>query len=147
MFFTLFITEISVSFLFSKRFLWRRRNDFHVEVEHSLNIRINISTYKWWPNNLDNVSSQNYLVEIFFSASRNKFSKGKVLLTTAVHCWLKTPIKLTSHGMLHYLWSADLSKLFFIDYINIYRSQHFFSINFARSKTVGLPRIVYIVIH
>ena len=111
---------------FWKDFLWWRRNDFHVEVDHILNIQIKTSSYKRWPNNLDNVSSQNYIVEIFSSALKNKFPKGKVLLTTAVHYWLKPPLKLSSHSMLRYLWSADLFKLFSIDYVDIYCFRYFF---------------------
>ena len=47
------------------------------------------------------------------------------------------PLKLTCHGILHYLWSANLSKSFSI----------FFSTDFARWESLGLPHIGYIVIH
>ena len=47
-------------------------------------------------------------------------------------------IKLTSHDILHYLCSADLSKkLFSIGCVNIYLFSIVFSIDFARWKSVG----------
>ena len=83
--------------------------------------------------------------------------------------------KLTSHGILHYLWSTDLSKSFsklilpiviFSRYFSNIFSQYLpfliiffnsfcqylfavviFLIDFARSKSAGLPHIADIVIH
>ena len=57
-------------------------------------------------------------------------------------------LKLTSHVILHYLRSADLSKSFSELIVSIFIfSQYFFSIDFVQWKSVGLPRITYIVIH
>ena len=81
-------------------------------------------------------------------------------------------LKLTSHGILHYLCSADLSKSFFLLIVSIFIfSQYFFqqilpggkifyqllvlilsypdtffSTDFARWKSVGLLHIAYIVV-
>ena len=57
-------------------------------------------------------------------------------------------LKLTSNGILHYLWSVDLSKTFtqLIAPIFIF-SQNFFSIDFSQWKIVGLTHIVYLMIH
>ena len=47
-------------------------------------------------------------------------------------------LKLTSHGLLRYLWSADLSKSFFQLIMSIFIFfQYFFSIDFAQWKSVG----------
>ena len=43
--------------------------------------------------------------------------------------------------------SGSIKKLFSIDYVNIYIFLIFFSIDFARWKSVGLSHIAYIVIH
>ena len=64
-------------------------------------------------------------------------------------------------GILHYLWSADLTKSFFELILSIFTfSQYlflafsnidlfsiFFSIYFGWEKSVGLPHIAYTVIH
>ena len=51
----------------------------------------------------------------------------------------KVMLKLTSHGLLRYLWSADLSKSFFQLIMSIFIFfQYFFSIDFAQWKSVGL---------
>ena len=57
-------------------------------------------------------------------------------------------LKLTSNGILHCLWSVDLSKTFtqLIAPIFIF-SQNFFSIDFSQWKIVGLTHIVYLMIH
>ena len=57
-------------------------------------------------------------------------------------------LKLTSNGILYYLWSVDLSKTFtqLIAQIFIF-SQNFFSIDFSQWKIAGLPHIVYLMIH
>ena len=61
-------------------------------------------------------------------------------------------LKLTSHGILPYFWSAELSKSFYQLIVSIFPflnqqiimfSQHFFS----RFKSVGLPHTAYVVIH
>ena len=43
--------------------------------------------------------------------------------------------------------SGSIKKIFLIDYVNIYLFSIFFSIDFARWKSKGLPDIAYIVIH
>ena len=43
--------------------------------------------------------------------------------------------------------SGSIKKLFSIDYVNAYLFSIFFSIDFSQWKSVGLPRIAYIVIH
>ena len=72
-----------------------------------------------------------------------------------------TDLKLTNHGILHYLWPVDpsksfsklivlifnISQYFFIVFVYIYLFSIFSSIGFPRWKSVGLPRIAYIVIH
>ena len=66
---------------------------------------------------------------------------------TAVHIHLARPLKLTSHSILHYLWSANLSKSF--SQLCQY-SFYLFSVIFhffARWKSLILPRIACIVIH
>ena len=54
---------------------------------------------------------------------------------------LKVLSKLTSRGILNYMWSANLSKSFsqLINYGNIDLSSVFFSVDFARWKCVSLP--------
>ena len=54
---------------------------------------------------------------------------------------LKVLSKLTSHGILNYMWPANLSKSFsqLINYGNIDLSAVFFSVDFARWKCVSLP--------
>ena len=57
-------------------------------------------------------------------------------------------LKLTSHDILHYLWSADLSKKIYQLTVSIFIFLSiFFSIDFAWWKRVGLPHIAYTVIH
>ena len=56
-------------------------------------------------------------------------------------------LKLTSNGILHYLWSVDLSKTFTQLIAPIFFSQNFFSIDFSQWKIVGLTHIVYLMIH
>ena len=74
-------------------------------------------------------------------------------------------VDLSSHGMLYYLPSVDLFKInesqhvvlfavsgsiekrFSVDCVNINLFSIFFSIDFARWKSVGLPRFAYIGIH
>ena len=43
--------------------------------------------------------------------------------------------------------SGSIKKLFSIDYANIYLFSTFFSIDFDRLKSVGLPHIAFIMIH
>ena len=43
--------------------------------------------------------------------------------------------------------SGFIKKLFLIDYENIYLFPLFFSIDFSRWRSVGLPHIAYVVIH
>ena len=92
------------------------------------------------------IFSQGYFFEseiIFLSVFHVIF----ITNITAVHIHLARPLKLTSHSILHYLWSANISKSF---------SQlcqygfYLFSVNFhffARWKSLILPRIACIVIH
>ena len=66
-------------------------------------------------------------------------------------------LNLMSHGILHSLWSADLSKSFSQLIVSIFTflNQYFlpififfsiiFTIDFARRKSVGLPHIAYII--
>ena len=60
-------------------------------------------------------------------------------------------LELTSHSVLHYLWSGSIKKFFSIDYVNIYFSKlivkYLFSMFFSIDLEVGLPHITYIVIH
>ena len=70
-------------------------------------------------------------------------------------------LKLTSHSILRYLWSAALSKSFsqliapIFSFLNIFFNSfcqylsilNIFSIDFARWESMGLPQIAYIVIH
>ena len=60
-----------------------------------------------------------------------------------------TEVKVKSRFIiLHYLWSADLSTSFSQLIVSIFIfPQHFFSIDFAQWKSVGLPHIAYTVIH
>ena len=53
-------------------------------------------------------------------------------------------LKRTSNSLLHYLWSANLSKSFSV---NIYLFSICFSIDFALWKSVGLTHIACIMIH
>ena len=46
-----------------------------------------------------------------------------------------------------FLVSAINKKLFSIDCVDIYLFQKFFSIDFPRWNSAGLPHIAYIVIH
>ena len=43
--------------------------------------------------------------------------------------------------------SGSIKKLFSFDYVNIYLFSKLFSIDFVQWKSVGLPRIPYVVIH
>ena len=66
---------------------------------------------------------------------------------TAVHIHLARPLKLTSHSILHYLWSANLSKNFSqLCQYGFYLFSVIFHF-FARWKSLILPRIACIVIH
>ena len=66
---------------------------------------------------------------------------------TAVHIHLARPLKLTSHSILHYLWSANLSKSFSqLCQYGFYLFSVIFHF-FARWKSLILPRIACIVIH
>ena len=60
-------------------------------------------------------------------------------------------LKLTSHSMLHYLWSVDLSKSFSRLIVPIFtflnQLSFFFQSFYNIFKSVGLPHITYIVIH
>ena len=56
----------------------------------------------------------------------------------------KKILKLTSALI---IFSRSIEKLFSVDCVNIYLFSIFFSIDFAREKSVGLPQIAYIVIH
>ena len=62
---------------------------------------------------------------------RNLIIQGKV-----------TVLKLMNYGILHYLCSVDQSKSFSQLVVSIFIfSPYFFSIDFARWKSVGLPHI------
>ena len=76
---------------------------------------------------------QDFLHIIKFGRTKNLTVEGKV-----------TVLKLTGHGILICLCSVDQSKNF--SQLIVF-SQCFFSIDFGRWKSVGLPYIAYIVIY
>ena len=55
-------------------------------------------------------------------------------------------LKLISYGILHYLWSAGLSKSFSRMSMLIFKFSEYFLIDFSWWKNVGLPLIAYIMI-
>ena len=61
-------------------------------------------------------------------------------------------LKLTSQGIMHYLWLADLSKSFYQLIVSIFTFLNqklitFSQCFFTRLRSVGLPHIVYIMIY
>ena len=57
-------------------------------------------------------------------------------------------IKINDSGYIAlFVVSESIKKLFSIDHIIIYLFSIFFSIDSARWKSVGLPRIAYFVVH
>ena len=52
-----------------------------------------------------------------------------------------------SRDFAFFVSSGSIKKLFSIDCVNIYLFSMFFSKEFARWKSVGIPHIAYIVIH
>ena len=75
-------------------------------------------------------------------------SSNREQLVPAGCKWMKilimtSELKLVICGILHYLWSADLSKSFSLLMASIFVSK-FFSIDFARWKCGVTPRCVYL---
>ena len=79
---------------------------------------------------------------------RKPFSQntsGRLLLRVKYPWWniMRIKLKFTSHAILHYFWSACLSKKFFtIDYVNIYLFSRFLSIDFSSGKMWGYPTLL-----
>ena len=141
--------------------------------------RDEINQTQLFPKNLSNIIvqqeylNQKYLSFFLFSFlikvvyDLNFCSTSFLLSINTVHSFSVSLIKVNeTHPILHYLWSADLSKSFpqlilsilifsqfsfsidfSIDCVNIYLFSIFSSIDLAWWKRVGLPHIGYIVIH
>ena len=58
-----------------------------------------------------------------------------------------TILKINESWYIAFAVSVSIKKLFSIDYVNIYLFSLFFSIDFPRWKSVGLPHIAYIMIY